>query len=133
MISAKSEVILEWYKVGDMDYKVMKKLLDEDNESDILTKSICFHGQQCIEKYLKAYLTYYDVIFGKTHNLDKLIEMLKPYDAEIAKIDLEGISEYGVDVRYPFYDEPSVSRAKEVFATANTVIEYVAERIGELL
>ncbi len=28
---------------------------------------ICFHAQQCAEKYLKAYLTYKEVEFRKTY------------------------------------------------------------------
>lgn len=30
---------------------------------------VCFHAQQCIEKYLKAKLVEADIDFPKTHNL----------------------------------------------------------------
>ncbi|OPX99841.1 MAG: HEPN domain protein [Syntrophorhabdus sp. PtaB.Bin047] len=31
--------------------------------------AVCFHSQQCVEKYLKAILQENGIAFGKTHNL----------------------------------------------------------------
>ena len=33
--------------------------------------AVCFHCQQCAEKYLKARLQQDRIVFGKTHNLNR--------------------------------------------------------------
>jgi HEPN domain-containing protein len=35
--------------------------------------AICFHAQQCVEEYLKAYLCEAGIAFGKTHDLVALL------------------------------------------------------------
>ena len=35
---------------------------------------VCFHAQQSPEKYIKAFLTYSELEFEKTHDLGELIE-----------------------------------------------------------
>ena len=36
--------------------------------------AVCFHAQQCIEKYLKAILVRHRKAFSKTHDLEFLLE-----------------------------------------------------------
>ena len=55
---------------GISDLKAAMKLL-EDNEID--PDIICFHLQQFIEKYLKAFLIYNNFEPKKIHNLSLLI------------------------------------------------------------
>ena len=40
------------------------------------TDTVCFHAQQCIEKYLKALLVLRAIDFPKTHDLEKLVSLL---------------------------------------------------------
>src|SRR6266545_3002717 len=40
------------------------------------TDTICFHSQQCVEKYLKALLVSRAIDFPKTHDVEKLISLL---------------------------------------------------------
>src|SRR5438045_5215990 len=40
--------------------------------------AVCFHAQQCAEKYLKALLTERDVRFPKMHHLPTLLDLLVP-------------------------------------------------------
>lgn len=35
--------------------------------------AVCFHSQQCVEKYLKALLQEYNIAFGKIHDLPVLL------------------------------------------------------------
>jgi HEPN domain-containing protein len=39
-------------------------------------RAICFHAQQCAEKYLKARLTEANIPFIKTHDLPSLLSQL---------------------------------------------------------
>ena len=39
---------------------------------------ICFLAQQCVEKYLKAWLQEVDILFSKTHDLETLLDLIVP-------------------------------------------------------
>jgi len=41
-----------------------------------LNDVVCFHSQQCVEKYLKALLIHHRVRFPKTHDLTELLNLL---------------------------------------------------------
>ena len=75
---------------------------------------VCFHAQQCAEKYLKAMLIANRVDFPKTHDLLMLTSLceeagiLVPVDKE----DLNTLNDYSVRVRYPG-DYPSVEDAQQ--------------------
>lgn len=49
--------------------------------------AIAFHCQQAAEKYLKAFLTWHQVAFSKTHDLQELLDIV-----EAVRNRLEGIS-----------------------------------------
>lgn len=44
--------------------------------ADCPTDTVCFHAQQCVEKYLKALLTSRGTRFPRTHDLVVLVELL---------------------------------------------------------
>ena len=53
--------------------------------------TVCFHGQQCAEKYLKGLLTLHGADFPKTHDLLDLFNLL-PAGAKV-NVDLIELSE----------------------------------------
>jgi HEPN domain-containing protein len=64
---------------------------------------VCFHCQQCLEKYLKGRLVEAGLAFPKTHDLFVLINLcigLEPAWQQFAKA-LDAITGYAVDFRYP--------------------------------
>lgn len=65
--------------------------------------AICFHAQQCIEKYLKAWLQETNIPFTRTHDLERLLSLILPTlpDWEVWQPDFSTISEHAVDFRYP--------------------------------
>jgi HEPN domain-containing protein len=64
---------------------------------------LCFHSQQCIEKYLKARLTEADQSFSKTHDLTMLLDLALPHEPlwETLRPELTLLSGYAVMFRYP--------------------------------
>ena len=64
---------------------------------------ICFHYQQCAEKYLKARLCEAEIPFGKTHDLVALLEQVLKVEPnwEIFREDLAYLSDFAVAFRYP--------------------------------
>lgn len=74
---------------------------------DCPTDTVCFHAQQCVEKYIKALLVSLGMPFSRTHNIRDLLAMvpgeLRPVvDAR----DQDRLTEYATVTRYPGGYEP---------------------------
>ena len=93
----------EWIAKAEQDYLVAIRELKADPPA---TEAVCFHAQQCIEKYLKAVLQENEIEFEKVHDLEVLREQCKGFITELEDYgdDLIRLSTYAVDVRYPGFD-----------------------------
>lgn len=126
----KEDTVRSWMLLADGDLKTAKDELETENP---ITNTVCFHAQQCVEKYLKAYLTSIEQPFGKTHDIAELIELCKRYDAEFERLyelNAHRLTRYAVEVRYPdeFYI-PSIEEAKNSIEIARKVKEFILEKI----
>ena len=92
---------LEWIKKAEADYIAVQQLLLTANP--LLHNIICFHAQQCIEKYLKAWLQEADIPAPRTHNLDELLDLIVPTLPAWShwQPDFKIITKYAVEPRYP--------------------------------
>ncbi|MEW6007346.1 MAG: HEPN domain-containing protein, partial [bacterium] len=59
------------FELGCADLKLVEKNLKEE---DISRKILLFHLQQTVEKFLKSLLSFANIKFPKTHDLEILIE-----------------------------------------------------------
>jgi HEPN domain-containing protein len=79
---------------------------------------ICFHYQQCAEKYRKARLCEAEIPYGKTHDLLALLEQVLKVEPnwEIFREDLAYLSDFAVAFRYPgeSADKKSALEAKRL-------------------
>jgi HEPN domain-containing protein len=64
---------------------------------------VCFHCQQCAEKYLKGLMEELGLPVPKTHFLDLLLGALIPYHPTLRSLrrGLLFLSVFAVDTRYP--------------------------------
>jgi HEPN domain-containing protein len=64
---------------------------------------VCFHCQQCAEKYLKALLQEAGLAVTRTHDLEALRVQLLPNHSSLRSLrrGLEFLTDFAVDVRYP--------------------------------
>jgi HEPN domain-containing protein len=64
---------------------------------------VCFHCQQCAEKYLKALLEELGIAVSKTHELAKLLTPLRPHHPALSPLrrGLVFLTRFAVDTRYP--------------------------------
>jgi len=91
----------EWVAKAEGDFAMMERecQVTENPSYD----GICFHAQQCAEKYLKARLCEAGTSFGKIHDLVALLEQV--LDAEPVwedfREDLAYLSDFAVSFRYP--------------------------------
>jgi len=127
------ETVKKWIFLADGDLKTAR---DELNMPDSFTNTVCFHSQQCIEKYLKAFLTLKGQPFGKTHDIAELIELGKEFDKDfdqLYQLKANKLTRYAVEVRYPddFYI-PSLEEAKASFDIANNVKIFILEKLIKL-
>ncbi len=127
----KDGYIERWLIKADNDLKVAENELKLSVE-DMVTDAICFHAQQAVEKYLKAYLITKNIDFGRTHNLEFLLKLCTGQDPEFQQIDVKDLSFYAVQVRYPdeFYI-PSVDETQEYVEIARSVRKFVLEKLED--
>ena len=100
----KGELIKEindWLKKADDDLLAANQL---NSQQLILTSIICFHCQQAIEKYLKAYLLSHNFDVSKTHNIELLSKKASDFNNEFNKFDFGNLTDFAVQFRYPGED-----------------------------
>lgn len=90
-------------KKAEKDYLVVKNEINSDKP---VYDAICFHAQQCIEKYLKALINEYGLVIPKIHDLDTLLNICKPValELEIYKKEINDLSTFSIAFRYPGED-----------------------------
>ncbi len=81
------DYIRKWIIKADNDFKIAEHELDQP-ENEMVTDAICFHCQQSVEKLLKAYLASRNIDFGKTHNLEYLLELCRKQDTIFENINV---------------------------------------------
>jgi HEPN domain-containing protein len=129
----KKEKIEKWILKAENDLKIAKDEILTENPA---TDAICFHAQQCVEKYLKAYLSFIDKPFGKTHDIALLIELCIEDNKEFNSLyDMMAnkLTRYAVEIRYPddFYF-PSLEEAKEAIEICEKVKQFVINKFKEM-
>jgi HEPN domain-containing protein len=75
----------------------------EATAADLVKDAVCFHCQQCAEKYLKALLQELGQTIPRTHDLQRLFLDLLPHEASLKPLRRTAVSlsQYAVDYRYP--------------------------------
>jgi HEPN domain-containing protein len=128
MKSEKAEYIQNWLFRAKEDISVIESLISVNLE--YYTSTICFHAQQAVEKYLKAFLVYHDIDFPRTHDVDYLLLECQKIDKAIFNIDLKSLSDFAVSLRYPddFY-VPGVNETKEYIELAKEIQKVIEDKI----
>lgn len=101
-------------KKANSDLKVaLRELSNKDAELEI----VCFHLQQFVEKYLKAYLFFMGGEPKKIHNIVFLLNECIAYNGVFEKFKdskIIELNECGVDIRYDDTDEIEIEFIEEV-------------------
>ena len=109
----------EWLEKAEGDLKVARR---EAQTTDPVYDAVCFHAQQCAEKYLKALLEEHNVIFPRIHDLVALLNLSGGLIPELdpLKPRLAHLSVFGIASRYP-----GVKADRQVAEEAMTTVEEV--------
>jgi HEPN domain-containing protein len=90
------------------------------------TGTVCFHAQQCVEKYLKAYLVWQGVYFPKTHEIEALLSLIAHKVRPSLSVEEQALlTEYATGPRYPGWRDVPLSEARRAVAPARGVRNHV--------
>ena len=81
---------------------------------------------------MKAYLTWRQVEFPKTHSIREILNLVKTVDEELATnlLPAAALTPYGVDVRYPSdIPDPTQRETEKALSLAKKVRGAVASRL----
>jgi HEPN domain-containing protein len=116
----KAELVRQWLKKAEEGLNAAKVLLSYGQS---FLSAVGFHAQQAAEKYLKAFLTFRQTEFPKTHDIGELLALIARTDAGLAASLRPAVllTPYGVEIRYPS-DAPELRhQAEEAVRLAGVV------------
>ncbi|TAL32915.1 MAG: HEPN domain-containing protein [Spirochaetes bacterium] len=93
--------VRQWFARAENDLKAGK---DEFATKEPATDTVCFHMQQCVEKYLKGYLVFHGKEIDKTHNLTSILVQCAAVDASFQELidkKIDRLTPYATVLRYP--------------------------------
>jgi len=92
----------EWVKKAEGD-RLVAVQSSRGRSATPLHDAVCFHCQQCAEKYFKALMQELALPITKTHDLGDLLAALRPHHPALSTLGrgLDFLSDFAVDPRYP--------------------------------
>ena len=118
----------EWIQKAEEDIQAVEIILKSDK---IPASVVCFHSQQAVEKFLKAYLTFRNIEFEYVHDMEYLINLAVNSDKEFVNLItlVKKLDKYSVTIRYPYFYKPSIDEAKESHDIAIKVKEFILGKL----
>jgi HEPN domain-containing protein len=94
-------VTQEWVDKAEGDFATANREFSVPVDPNF--DAVCFHSQQCAEKYRKACLHKANIEFPRTHDLLTLMDLLAPNNKslQISRLDLQKLTLSSVSLRYP--------------------------------
>ncbi|MCX7908989.1 MAG: HEPN domain-containing protein [Ignavibacteria bacterium] len=118
-----NKLLKEWLN----DLKTAEQLLISP-EDEIIANGLCFHCQQAVEDFLKAFLVHRKKDLHKFHKLEYLIKLCTNIDKDFEFLFLMNLdlTTDATEVRYQdeFYS-PSLDEAKSAFVAAQQSKELI--------
>ena len=131
MNEAKRAEIQKWLIKSQHDLGSARRLMEGDEP--YLDTGV-YHCQQAAEKALKAFLTYHDIVFEKTHDLRVLLEQsisVEPAFEQWREV-AEELTPYAVQFRYPGdVLEPERSEAERALQHAQAFVGFILRLLPE--
>lgn len=124
-----NELTQEWIKKAEGDFIAATELINLNVGAT--ADAICFHCQQCAEKYAKAYLHHQSIEFPHTHNLAQLLSLCEEQDQSFSTILVEMLmlTNYSVETRYPGRFT-GLEEATSAVETVETVRSFIRSKLG---
>ena len=122
-------VAMQWAQKAENDLTTASHTLRL--RTNCPTDTICFHAQQCVEKYVKAVLVLNGIEFGRTHHISALLTLLPSgIRPQLTPEEQERFTEYAVTTRYPGdYDPISREEAQRAVQIARRIRNQIRRRL----
>lgn len=93
--------VAAWVRKAELDRGIALSV-----DRFLFSDGVCFHCQQCVEKYLKAILVAHDEVPERIHDLVVLATEASDHLPQVEELldDLTFLSPYSVIIRYPEKD-----------------------------
>ena len=124
-------LIQQWVAKAEEDYRNAEYVLTLEEDCPVGT--VCFHSQQCVEKYLKALLICQCLPVPRSHDLLDLHKRIPPRSRpDLSKESLAVLNRYAVEARYPG-DWGMITRAEaqEAFNIARAVRDAARQELSK--
>ena len=117
-----------WVEKAEEDFLLARSAL---RRTKPLITGVCFHSQQCAEKYMKALLVSKKADFPMTHDLLMLNNLCSAAGIflEIDPKLLNTLSDFAVRTRYPG-EEPTLNDAKEAMEITKLIRVFARKFLG---
>lgn len=129
MVDPKIKIVSQWIEKAESDFATARILIfGEEKHLD----TGVYHCQQTIEKSLKAFLTFHDATFSKTHDLENLVSCCLNFDSTLSEYvdQVPDITPYATEFRYPGDTiEPSTEDAESAYNTSKKILLHVKDHI----
>jgi HEPN domain-containing protein len=114
-------ILAEWVEKAEADLASAVRLLAE--KEAWAAETICFHAQQCVEKYLKTMLVLARIDFPRTHDVRRLMGMLPSASRpDLSQAERDTLTPYATVTRYPTGLGPlHIRQARQAVAMARRV------------
>jgi len=125
------DAVALWIRRAESDLKIGR---DELMMEDPATDAICFHMQQCAEKYLKAFLVFHGKEIPRTHDIAFLITRCVQIDPEFQQLIEWGapyLTTYAVEVHYDATVFPSLEETQRAVYLAEQIRDFVRKKLEE--
>ncbi|MBM4249030.1 MAG: HEPN domain-containing protein [Euryarchaeota archaeon] len=115
------EWVSDWVEKAELDFRAAEYLLTMGRRCPF--GIVCYHAQQCVEKYIKALLVHMGVSFPWTHDIGDLVSLLPAgTDIPLDEREQELLTAYAALSRYPGpLEAPGPERAEEAVKLARRV------------
>jgi HEPN domain-containing protein len=126
---ARKPDIRPWIYKAEEDYRAALTLARKRKEP--VPDNVCFTAQQCVEKYLKAYLVYHRRGFPKTHDLMELLKIALSVDPllEVIRANVRELLPCAVAFRYPG-EEATKDDSQRAVLAMKSVRDVIRQRLG---
>ncbi len=126
------DFVQEWMRKAEGDLRAAEHLLALEQQ-DYFTAA--FHAQQAAEKLLKAFLVRHQVPFGKTHDIQELVDLAGTRDASLKRelASAGALTPFGVEFRYPGDQVADLPTAEHAVEEARRVRAAVLEHLQDYL
>lgn len=123
----KKDLVRSWLRKAESDLEALNLALSAERALD----AACFHSQQAVEKYLKAYMIWAGIEFTYVHDISKLIHLCSLKDDNFRQLEESAgkLTPYAVELRYDDEFWPDLHTVQDALDTVPNVKSFVLARL----